>query len=112
MKDYTEVVKARIVANDGGAPVKGAKVEVYDKDMLLDDYLGIATTDEDGRFQVEFTWAEYKDSSFEDRPDIYVKVRNPHTGKTTRSKVFYELNGELAEDDSEEVMDLGDIAVD
>ena len=112
MKDYSEVVLGRIVDRQKGSPVEGATVEVYDKDMLIDDYLGTATTDRDGRFEVDFTWAEFKDSPFEDRPDIFLKVLNPTTGKTTKSKVFYELSGELADDDSEEVMDLGDISVD
>jgi hypothetical protein len=112
MNDYTEIVKGRIVASDGGAPVEGAVVEVWDKDMLIDDYLGTATTDQDGRFQVDFTWAEYKDTVFDGRPDIFLKVHNPATGKKTKSKVFYDLSGELAADDSEEVMDLGDVAVD
>ena len=112
MRDYGEVVKGRIVDREGGAPVGGAKVEVYDKDLLIDDYLGTATTDEDGRFQVDFTWADYKDGVFEGRPDIFLKVLNPATGKTTKSKVYEELSGELADDDSEEVMDLGDVPVD
>jgi hypothetical protein len=112
MNDYTEVVKGRIVDRHAGTPVQGAEVEVYDKDMLIDDYLGTVTTDLDGRFEVDFTWAEYKDSPFEDRPDIFLKVRNPTTGRTTKSKVFYELSGKMTDDDSEEVMDLGDIPVD
>ena len=112
MNDYTEVVKGRIVGRRAGAPVIGAEVEVYDKDMLIDDYLGTATADHDGRFEVDFTWAEYKDSLFDGRPDIFLKVRNPTTGKTTKSKVFYDLSGKLADDDSEEVMDLGDVPVD
>ena len=57
MNDYTEVVKGRIVDRHSGAPVKGAEVEVWDKDMLIDDYLGTVTTDRDGRFKVDFTWA-------------------------------------------------------
>jgi len=112
MRDYSEVVKGRIVTRKGGTPVEGAEVEVYDKDMLVDDYLGTAVTDREGRFLVDFTWANYKDGVFEGRPDIFLKVRNPATGETTKSKVFEELSGELAEDDSEEVMDLGDIPVD
>jgi hypothetical protein len=112
MNDYTEIVKGRIVDKSGGRPVAGAVVEVYDKDLLLDDFLGTATADEEGRFQVDFTWADYKDTVFDGRPDIYLKVRNPATGKKTKSKVFYDLSGVLSDDDSEEVMDLGDIPVD
>ena len=112
MIDYTEIVKGRIIDRQGGAPVEGAEVEVYDEDMLINDYLGTATTDGDGRFEVDFTWAEYKDSVFEGRPNIFLKVRNPATGKKTKSKVFYELSGKLSDDDSEEVMEIGDIPVD
>lgn len=112
MEDYTEVVKGRIVDKSGGAPVKGAEVEVWDKDLLMNDYLGMATTGPDGRFEVPFTWSQYKDSVFEDRPDIFLKVHNPATGRKTKTKVFNELSGEVSDDDSEEIMDLGDIPVD
>lgn len=111
MNDYDEIVQGRIV-DRSGRPVRGALVEVYDKDLLIDQHLGTATTGDDGRFRVDFLWSEFRDSPFEGRPDIFVRVRNPVTKKTTRSRVFEELTGELAEDDSEEVMDLGDIAVD
>lgn len=111
MEDYTEVIKGRIVSKSGGTPVNHAEVEVWDKDLLMDDYLGTALTDEDGRFEVPFTWSQYKDSVFEGRPDIFLKVRNPNTGKTTKTEVYYELSGEVSDDDSEEVMDLGEIKV-
>lgn len=111
MSDYTEIVKGRIVDRQDGTPVSGAAVEVYDRDMLLNDYLGSAVTDEGGRFQVEFTSDVFKDSVFEDRPDVFVKVRRPATGATTKSKVFEELSGEMMDDDTE-VLDLGDIPVD
>jgi hypothetical protein len=111
MTDYEEIVTARIV-DGAGAPVKGARVEVWDKDMLIDDYLGTAVTGADGRFRVDFRWSDYKDSPFDGRPDIFLKVLHPTGGKSTKSKVFYELKGVLSEDDSQELMDLGDIPID
>ena len=112
MQDYKEVVTGRIVDRDGAA-VAGAKVRVYDKDLLFNDHLGTAVSGQDGRFRVDFTWSQYKDSYyFDGRPDIFVKVSNPETGKTTKSEVFENLTGELSADDSVEVMDLGDLAVD
>lgn len=112
MHDYQEIVKGRIVDRKSGTPVKGARVEVYDKDMVLEDYLGVATTGADGRFEVDFVTSEFKHGPFEGRPDIFLKVLNPATGNQTKSKVFENLTGTLAEDDSVEVMDLGDTPID
>jgi hypothetical protein len=112
MSDFQEIVQGRIVDRDQGTPLAGAKVDVYDKDLVLSDYLGTATTGQDGRFSVEFNSALYKAGPFEGRPDIFLKVLNPTTGKTTKSKVFEELSGKMADDDSVEVMDLGDTPVD
>jgi hypothetical protein len=112
MRDYKELVKGRIVTAGTSQPVQGAEVKVYDKDLLASDHLGTATTDGEGRFAVEFRWSDFKDTPFEDRPDIFLKVTNPASGKTTKTKVYEELTGELAQDDSVEVMDLGDVPVD
>ncbi|NNE08041.1 MAG: hypothetical protein HKN20_05705, partial [Gemmatimonadetes bacterium] len=85
---------------------------VYDKDLLASDHLGTTTTNDAGRFTVDFRWSDFKDGPFEDRPDIFVKVKNPESGKTTKSEVFAELSGKLSENDSVEVMDIGDVKVD
>jgi hypothetical protein len=111
MNGYVEILQGRVV-DAQGRPVRGARVEVYDKDLLIDDHLGAATTDDDGRFRVEFGWADYHDGFFDIRPAVFLRVHSPASGKTTKSKVFYELTGDLSDDDSEEVMDLGDVAID
>ncbi|MCP4675624.1 MAG: hypothetical protein GY854_09000 [Deltaproteobacteria bacterium] len=112
MADYKEIVKGRIISRESSAPLGGAEVKVFDKDVLLDDRLGEAVTDDNGYFQVEFTSSDFKGGSFEDRPDIYLKVKNPLTGKTSKSKVYDELSGEIGDDDEVETMDLGDVPVD
>jgi hypothetical protein len=87
---------------------------VYDKDLVSDDFLGEATTDADGHFSVTFSSDDFQGqvTGFEARPDIFVKVTNAATGKTTKSKVFEELAGNLTKNDAEEIMNLGDIEVD
>ena len=109
MANWKEVVKGRIVMRDGGDPVKGATVQVWDKDLIINDYLGETKTDEKGDFLVQFSTEDFKDGVYEDRPDIFLIVRNPATGNKTKTKVYYDLEGELAKDDSEEVMDLGKV---
>ena len=111
---YKEIVTARVVSRQNHQPVSGATVRVYDKDLVLNDFLGEATTDEEGHFSVSFSSDDYQGqvTGFESRPDIFVKVTNPTTGKSTKSKVFEELTGKLTRDDAEEIMNLGDIEVD
>ncbi len=109
MTDYNEVVKGKIVDKDSGNPVENAEVKVYDKDIVLNDHLGTSNTDKDGCFEVSFKWSDFKGGIFENRPDIFLKVKNPLTGKTTKTEVYDELKGNLGEDDTLEVMDLGDI---
>lgn len=109
MTDYKEIVTGRIV--DGkGQPLRGATVEVYDKDLVVDDHLGSTRTDDEGRFRVSFRWSDFKRRGFEGRPDIFLRVKTD-SGKKFRSEVYEELRGDLAEDDSVEVMDLGDVVV-
>ena len=108
MADYREIVTGTIVHKSSGAPVAGATVEVYDKDLLINDHLGTTTTDEAGRFRVAFGWADYKDAFLEDRPDIFLKVSDPASGETLKTGVYAELKGEMIDDDTE-VMDLGQI---
>ena len=110
MADFKEIVTAVIVAREGGGPVPRAEVEVYDKDLLHSDHLGTGVTGEDGRFHVEFGWSDYKDAFLEGRPDIFLKVRNPATGETTKTEVYSDLRGALDANDVE-TFDLGTIAV-
>ena len=108
MADYREILTGTLVDKSTGAPLAGATVAVYDKDLLSNDHLGTETTDAAGRFRVAFGWADYKDSFFEDRPDIFLKVTA--AGETWKSPVFAELKGKMVDDDTE-VMDLGTVKV-
>lgn len=111
MRDYKEIVTGRVVSSSG-APVASAKVEMYDKDLLSNDYLGADTTDEHGRFRIGFSSSDFRNDFGlpEGRPDIFLKVKTAD-GATAKSEVYRELKGTLSEDDAEEVMDLGEVKV-
>lgn len=109
MQDYTEILIGTVVNGEDGQPIGGATVEVYDKDLLSSDHLGTARTDDSGNFRIAFKWSDYK-SIFEGRPDVFIKVTDPGSGRHMKSKVYEEVRGTLSGDDVE-TMDLGDIAV-
>ena len=115
---YWEAVKGRIVGPDGKA-LEGITVHVYDKDVMVDDYLGEAVTKANGKFRVEFTQADYTPpfSPGEGRPDIYLKLTNAD-GRVHKTEVHADLSGNFEKtDDPEkggldgeiEVMNLGDV---
>lgn len=110
MQDFTEILMGTVVRREGGTPITGATVEVYDKDLLSSDHLGTTHTDDGGRFRLVFLWSDYKSSIFEGRPDIFLKVTDPGSGRAMKSEVYAELKGLLDGDDIE-TMDLGKVPV-
>ena len=55
-------VEGVVQEQEAGRPLSGVLVRVFDKDVIKDDYLGEAETDEAGRFAVQFTDADFKDT--------------------------------------------------
>ena len=66
-------VKGTIEESETGRPLVGLIVRAFDKDLLFDDELGVATTDELGRFSIHFTEDEFRDFA-ERSPDLYLRV--------------------------------------
>jgi carotenoid cleavage dioxygenase len=61
---------------ESGRPLPGLMVCAFDKDVIKDDYLGENLTDADGRFEIRFTDADFKDA-IESRPDLYLYIFVP-----------------------------------
>lgn len=81
---------------DSGRPASGLEVRVADADLFFEDPLGTATTDEEGRYAVEYTFGDTLDV-FDGRPDVFVEV---HDGDcllaSTEDTVVRDASGELA----------------
>jgi hypothetical protein len=55
-------------------PIAKLRVEAWDKDMLIDDFVGEAVSDEQGAFTISFTPSRYKELFLDRDPDIYFKI--------------------------------------
>ncbi len=62
-----------VAEKETGRPLRDLIVRAFDRDLMLDDKLGFATTDDDGRFEIFFNPEAFRDV-FESHPDIYLRV--------------------------------------
>lgn len=65
-----------VQTKESGRALEGLRIAAFDQDLVKDDFLGEATTDADGRFEIRFTDAAFKDV-LESQPDIYLCVFQP-----------------------------------
>lgn len=68
------MIRGRVIDQFTGDGIGGVRVEAWDKDFLLDDYLGSATTISDGAFSIPFDDSAFRDVFFDNWPDLYFKV--------------------------------------
>jgi len=59
----------------GTGPIAGLHVRAFDKDLLFDDKLGVAVTDAEGKFRIDYSQLDFS-SIFgtETSPELYVRV--------------------------------------
>ena len=67
-------IRGRVIDQFTGDGIGGVRVEAWDKDFGLDDYLGSATTISDGSFSIGFDDSAFRDIFFDNWPDLYFKV--------------------------------------
>ena len=62
-----------LVEHETGRPLPNLIVRAFDRDLILDDKVGFATTDDDGRFEIHFGPEMFRDV-VESRPDLYLRI--------------------------------------
>ena len=76
MNSLDFIIKGCIKEKETHLPVSNLNVRAYDKDMLYDDLLGNATTDEKGEFAINYSEKDFREL-FDNKPDIYLSVFDP-----------------------------------
>jgi hypothetical protein len=76
------VICGRVTVCDTNQPAAGVKVLAFDRDWLKDDPLGIATTDGDGTFRIDYLGADFRRGTWLNvelvgGPDVYFRLESP-----------------------------------
>ena len=66
-------VLGTVVEEESGKPLQGLRVRAFDKDLIFSDDLGDTATDAQGKFEIRFTEAQFRDFG-ETTPDLFIRV--------------------------------------
>ena len=93
-------ITGQIREKESGLPVRGLKIRAYDKDLLWDDLLGTAMSDQEGKFEMDYSSKEFHELR-EAQPEISLIVYAPprrlllRTDKSFRLGARQEINFDL-----------------
>jgi hypothetical protein len=78
--------------------IESLRIEAWDKDLIFDDLVGTAISNEQGAFQIEFGASHYQGLFLESRPDLYFKVFHYNNLlKSTEDSVLWNIESALTE---------------
>ena len=86
-------VIGRIIDRATRQGLAALRIEAWDKDLLCNDLVGSAVTNEQGVFQIEFAESYFQDLFLDRKPDLFFKVfRAEQLIKSTEDSVLWNIN--------------------
>lgn len=89
-------INGRVIDLKTNHGMAALSVEAWDKDLIFDDLLGSAITDQDGAFNITFDESDFQDL-FEQTPDLFFRIYDgTRLIKTTEDSILWNVNtGEI-----------------
>ena len=90
MKNYT--INGQVNDKQTQKGIANLKIEAWDKDLLFDDLVGTAVTDESGHFNITFSEAHFRECFLDRRPDLFFKIyRGAQLISSTEQSVLWNV---------------------
>ena len=67
-------INGRVIDRKYRSGIPRLRVETWDKDFILDGFVGNTTTDSDGAFQIIFEESYFQEIFLDRQPDLYFKI--------------------------------------
>src|SRR4051794_23561868 len=68
------LIVGRVISRTSQQGVPNLRVEAWDKDLIVDDLVGSAVTDDEGAFRMEFESSYFRELFSDRQPDLFFKV--------------------------------------
>ncbi len=86
-------ISGQVIDSKTETGIKGFRVEVWDKDLILSDFIGDTTTGIDGKFRIQFDESYFNELFFDRKPDLFFKVfRGDNLIKSTEESVLWNVD--------------------
>jgi hypothetical protein len=100
----TITIQGKLI-NKSGAGLANMRIEAWDKDLAIDDFVGEATSDSLGRFSITFTQSRFRELFLDRKPDLYFRIyAGGQLIRSTSDAIMWDIKGNL--NDLEIVVDL------
>ncbi|HBB31404.1 MAG TPA: hypothetical protein DDZ80_21630 [Cyanobacteria bacterium UBA8803] len=81
-----------VIDSKTSGQVSGLRVEAWDKDLIINDLVGSAVTDERGNFHIEFDESYFQELFADRQPDLFFRIfRDNQLLKSTEDSVLWQV---------------------